>query len=85
MSSKRFVYYSCVGEGIRETVLAYASTIRSARSLGASGVKVFPFTEDPLMDIGRNGFMVYGDRDTVVGILNDVNKETPIRSVPVIS
>lgn len=85
MSSKRFVYYSCVGDGLKGTVAAYASAVRSARSLGASGVKVFPFTEDLVMDIGRNGFMVYGDRDAVVGVLDDINKRTPIRSVPVIS
>jgi hypothetical protein len=85
MGSKRFVYYSCVGDGMRGTVLAYASAVRVVRSLGASGVKVFPFTGDILMDIGRNGFMVYGDRDAVVGVIDDVNKRTPIRSVPVIS
>mgnify|MGYP003140651362 CR=1 FL=1 len=85
MISKRFVYYSCVGDGLRNTVLAYVSALKSVRDRGESSVKVFPLTKDTVLDVARNGFIVYGERSAVVGILDDINERTPIKSAPVIS
>lgn len=87
MSNYGLVYYSVIGNGAKETLRGYAQALKSLRELGLMNVKVFPFGEDNILDLLRNGFMLYGQREDVLSLIEHVNKTGPSRvlAVPVVS
>jgi len=87
MSSYGLVYYSVVGNGAEGTLRGYGQALKSVKRLGLMNVKIFPFGEDNILDLLRNGFMLYGQREDVLNLIEDINKTGPSRvlAVPVVS
>ena len=84
MIDKTIKYYTCVGDGVVPTVRAYIECIKIIRDSG-EGVSVFPVTEDPILDVSRNGFFVYGVTDKALDVVESLKKSHSIMYAPVLS
>tara|TARA_B100000927_G_scaffold278034_1_gene260293 strand:- start:46296 stop:46559 length:264 start_codon:yes stop_codon:yes gene_type:complete len=87
MSNYGLVYYSVIGDGAQGTLAGYAQALKSIKELELTNVKLFPFGEDGLLDLLRNGFFIYGQRDDVHSLIDGINsaKGVSVIGVPVVS